>query len=120
MNLDCIKEKSPQEVFDFVAKHLLNQMSKSWSPKENVCLYRSGSLRCAAGCLISDAQYSRDIEGYGWDDLVKWGYAPEEHSQMIEKLQLVHDLTEPYEWRHHLQDLANEFDLGFCEDELLT
>lgn len=34
-------------------------------------------LKCAAGCLIGDDEYNKDIlEGYNWDSLSSIGYVP--------------------------------------------
>ena len=53
INLSNLAQASTQEVFDFVAIHLLTQNEKSGD--DQVCYYRSPTgLKCAAGCLIAD------------------------------------------------------------------
>lgn len=61
-----------QGVYNRVASHLLTQMERSM--EETVqrgvhCMYRSGALRCAVGCLIDDQHYSPSLEGQAPQDL---------------------------------------------------
>jgi len=114
MNLDTIKLLSAQAVFDHVASHLLLQMSKSQSCRNNFreCLYRSGDLMCAAGCLISDNEYTFEIEGQDWNQLVAKGYAPKEHMELICDLQDMHDSCDPADWREALTRVAADHGLS--------
>jgi hypothetical protein len=51
---------TPQEIFDTVIAHLLQQGKQS---KSDVCLYRSDDgLKCAIGALIPDSEYDPDME----------------------------------------------------------
>jgi len=51
---------TPQEIFDTVVAHLLQQGKQS---KSNVCLYRSDDgLKCAIGALIPDSEYDPAME----------------------------------------------------------
>lgn len=62
-----------QEIFDRVAKHLIEQGEPSASVKgegEPVCMYRHVApggkpLSCAIGCLIPDDEYDERVEGLG-------------------------------------------------------
>lgn len=57
------KESTAQEVFDYVADHLLKQGERSLTPTQG-CLYRGGrGLSCAVGCLIPDHIYDVNMEG---------------------------------------------------------
>jgi hypothetical protein len=51
----------PMELFEKVATHLLAQNKRA--ANERGCQYRVEGLRCAVGCLISDENYSKLIEG---------------------------------------------------------
>jgi hypothetical protein len=115
-----------QEIFDTVARHLLTQNARA-EDEGGDCLYRTPEgLMCAAGCLIPDAAYSRDIEKKnvtptlftaGDADLepgqiklraamVAAGVNNKELAEFVNKLQHIHDHMEVYEWRMHLTLLA--------------
>jgi hypothetical protein len=59
------------------------------------CAYRgTGGTMCAAGCLIADDEYLAIFdpsEGMGWLEIVKEGYAPNAHQNLIQTLQNAHD-----------------------------
>lgn len=98
-----------KEIFDRVEKHLLAQNSKSLSCEEpdNMCMYRGEDGKmCAVGCLISDDNYSHELEGRPVCDPVVMGAL--EHSGvpsdvdtgvMLEELQRVHDKHPVPNWR---------------------
>jgi hypothetical protein len=116
VTLKTLAEATAQEVFDQVAKHLLEQGKRSMKLnvyKAEICLYRGpeGTM-CAAGCLISDNEYKDDMEGGSWENLVKYGYTPETHKDLISYLQRVHDQREPSTWREGLLNLCQRFDLN--------
>ncbi len=53
-----------QEIFDRVAKHLLEQGKQSYCKETDMCMYLNPEgLKCAVGCLISYDNYSPDLEG---------------------------------------------------------
>jgi len=54
--------KTPQEIFDIVATHLLKQNRRA---KDGFsCRYRGDEgTKCAVGCLIDDQHYNVDMEG---------------------------------------------------------
>jgi hypothetical protein len=116
ISLKTLAEATPQEVFDQVAKHLLEQGKKSFKLDEDgdeFCLYRGPEgLKCAAGCLIADNEYKDDMEGGSWSYLVRRGYAPETHKILIAKLQAIHDEKEPSTWREGLLEISKRFDLN--------
>jgi len=92
------------EVFDFVKAHLLAQGSKCVN-SEGKCRYRSGDLKCAAGCLIPDSVYDESMEGKSWDFLVGNGRVPKNHRYLISRLQRVHDCTAPDAWPGMLEEI---------------
>jgi hypothetical protein len=49
MIIQEINNKSRQEIFDFVANHLLTQNEKAMEDVQ--CCYRAGNLKCAVGAL---------------------------------------------------------------------
>ncbi len=59
-----VPEASLQDIFDFVAAHLMTQgvVSEDASGR---CVYRSpDGLKCAIGCLIPDDAYRGNLEGH--------------------------------------------------------
>lgn len=101
-----------QEIFDKVSKHLLEQNERAVEHKD--CKYRTSTgLKCAAGCLIPDNDYSPKMEKtivVGLDFFQESGYSSEE-IQMIGILQQIHDLSEPKHWKRQLKTLAKEHEL---------
>lgn len=115
ITLATLPQTTKQEVFDQVAKHLLTQKTKAegkTKSKAPTCRYRSGKLRCAAGCLIADDEYKRSFEGYSWDCLIEKGKVPIKHSELIVDLQIIHDSRDPYYWYDELYSLAREYRLN--------
>jgi len=96
---------TPQDVFDFVAHHLLTQNEKSI--RGNRCKYKSqGNLKCAAGCLISEDNYDTGFEGVAWDRVSdKLGLI--NHWRLVRDLQHVHDGTRVQKWKNELTNFAN-------------
>jgi hypothetical protein len=116
VTLKTLAEATAQEVFDQVAKHLLEQgkrSSRSIEDGDEFCLYRGpeGTM-CAAGYLISDNEYEDDMEGRGWRNLVNNGYASDAHIDMIDCLQCIHDKKAPSTWREELLEISKGFDLN--------
>ena len=111
ITLKTLPSATAQEVFDQVRDHLLSQGEKS---EEDICLYRGPrGLKCAAGCLIGDDEYKPEFEGKGWSILVGKGKIPKEHSELIGKLQEVHDSMFPEYWEEDLKLVAEEFNLKY-------
>lgn len=125
ITLATLPQATEQQVFDYVATHLLKQGAKSRGivkqlnlangAAENVigCKYRSGKLSCAAGCLIGKGEYKRSFESVNWGALAHQGKVPKEHYLLIGKLQSVHDNYDPDKWEKALDQLALEQDLTF-------
>lgn len=111
MELKDLKTLSAQEVFDYVAKHLLTQGKKSESP-DGTCMYRNQEgLMCAAGCLMSDLEYRKEMEENSWTMLAAEDVVPVSHSRLIQKLQDIHDLSKVDAWGSDLISLAHEWGL---------
>ena len=102
---DTFNAATAQEVFDFVAHHLLTQNEKSVSGR--ICGYKSyETLKCAAGCLISDENYAKSFEGDTWD-IVSKKLGMVNECSLVRDLQVLHDRTPVKKWKNELIDLAN-------------
>lgn len=121
-----LKESTAQEVFDFIANHLLTQNEQSVvrsdidHPREipmNGCLYRMEKegriLKCAAGCLIPDEDYSPEFEGrFVWSTIVRKYFTDSDyHTTLISDLQRLHDGFPVSYWPEKLTKLALEHNL---------
>ena len=112
ITMDNINEATKQEIFDQVAKHLLEQAEPSISD-ENGCAYRGDNgLKCAVGCLITEDQYEdtyRDFEGKVADSLP----GVDGHvGEFLDELQRIHDAIDPLLWRGELVKLARANNLN--------
>ena len=103
ITLKTLPQATKEEVFEQVKNHLLKQNERSLY--EESCKYKSGELKCAAGCLIADDEYNKVREGLTWNDLVRDGVAPETHQKLIYDLQLIHDEYYPHEWKEQLDKI---------------
>lgn len=116
ITLKTLKSATDQEVFDQVANHLLTQNQKSEEEKTGFlgaprCLYKHGDLKCAAGCLISDTEYTPAMENWSWVALINKGLVPNCHFLLINALQKVHDDSSVKAWPTGLKSVAREFHL---------
>ncbi len=98
-----------QQAFDIVAQHLLTQNQKSIRG-DGQCVYRSGNLKCAVGCLIPDDQYQESFdEGKGISIVRLFGTIESPYGQIydfLEELRAIHDDYDPEQWRGLLKSLA--------------
>lgn len=103
---------SAQQVFNYVARHLLEQSEKSVDIFTTKCKYKTAKgLKCAAGCLISEKEYSEDFEGAYWPRIVKLR-ASTAHEQLIRRLQELHDGRPVHLWLEELKAIARRFKLS--------
>lgn len=111
ITLKTLEQATGQEVFDQVANHMLTQMRKS-QQSGGSCAYRGlKGLKCAAGCLIADDEYSTEFENNTWLDLVQNKKVPSKHLTLIDELQNQHDATDCHKWKDGLKDIAESFNL---------
>lgn len=107
--------ETAQQVFDIVKVHLLIQNKPS--EINDRCRYRSTvdgkELKCAAGVLIPEEFYSKDLEGSSWCRLVKESNFPSEHFDLICELQSLHDYFPPEYWEEQLIKIADTFNLKY-------
>lgn len=114
ITLKTLPQATAQQVFDQVARHLLTQGRKSVATEHggSICVYRSpDGLKCAAGCLIADGEYSPKMEGIGWGGLIAEYAVPKQHANLVCALQHVHDRSMPGAWPSGLYEVACEFGL---------
>ena len=138
ITLTNLHTKSLQEVFDYVATHMLTQDEHLFLPDGYNCAYRGVNGRmCAVGCLIADDEYEaidllfrRDseqdhaaeqesIEGTRRESICRVmnraGIArpSEEMQAMLAGLQRVHDDYSVHEWPDALSSAAAAHGLTF-------
>jgi len=103
-----------QETFDIVARHLLTQ--NQMAVDRGTCAYRAGDLRCAAGALIPDDEYTIEMEGYAASNLCsKYAFATwyGHDIELVKQLQNIHDRAVESEWHNQLGYLARGESLVF-------
>jgi hypothetical protein len=103
-----------QEVFDYIANHLLSQGEKCQEIDDvgdgSVCKYRNfNNQSCAAGCLFGPGEYKSSFEGNNWVGLRDKGIVPLSHFRLITALQKVHDNRPAHEWHKELKLVAQDF-----------
>jgi len=117
ITLKTLHEATAQQVFNQVTTHLLNQnlisVNKELDGVESCMLRGKEDLKCAAGCLIGDDEYRKDMEGYDWPHLVDKRGVPVYHLGLITKLHKVHDGFTPDMWVENLKNIAKEHQLKF-------
>lgn len=106
MLLSSISNLSTKEVFLKVKEHLLLQNKQSWLEDNSSCAYRGkDGLKCAVGCLITDEEYTPDIEGNSIESLHIAVLVDIKHYDILERLQLIHDETHPSFWKEKLDKI---------------
>ena len=110
ITLSTLEQATAQEVFTQVKDHLLKQNEKSMT--DDYCANRGdGGLACSAGCLMSDEEAKYIPEKKAWRTLLDQGFVETyKHTNLIFRLQDIHDSEPPEEWTESLQCLA--FDEG--------
>ncbi len=112
IDLSNLDQASPEQVFVQCARHLLTQRKQSrrinLGSREETCAYRSedGTLCCAAGCFISDSQYNPEFEHKSWEALYEGHVVPDNHMDLIQALQYIHDENPPEMWPRELIRMA--------------
>lgn len=110
ITINNLAESTTEEVFEYIRHHLLTQMQQSKNDK-GICFYRNEQgLKCAAGCLIPDDMYYPDLEYRKWHSLVTQEFAPEDHMELIQEMQRIHDRYDPITWEMYLDKLEGELD----------
>ena len=124
ITLKTLPQATAQEVFDQVVTHLLTQMKQSKSSPNGICAYRGkNGLKCAAGCLIADDEYTPEMDNpnplpnvkvdSNWASQVANGLFPHDHCDLVMKLQRLHDNNYVCDWEERLKLLAKKEGLKF-------
>lgn len=110
-----------QRIFDKVARHLLTQGEEAYESEGGYCFYRMKRdgkvLKCAAGALISDANYSSGLEGLCVDEFpvsaaLRQSGVPHEWLGDVAALLMIHDHCVPASWMEALKEFAEERNLS--------
>jgi len=114
ITLATLAAATAQEVFTQGKEHLLQQNARSTKFSEfhgeDVCVFRGDNgLQCVGGCFMTDEQAARVGEGDRWHALPAKGVGvPHEHAELIDMMQLLHDLIMPWQWPEELRKLAQQ------------
>ncbi len=123
-----------QEVFDFVANHLRKQGMPATEHGE--CRYRAihnkQRVSCAVGCLITNEEYSSQMEQISFQDLLKQDLLPTrdtegvltlwgQHKELLQTLQSLHDASNAWHTTENLEKrlkiLAHDYKLNYTEPQ---
>lgn len=135
ITLKTLPDSSLQEIFDYISNHLLTQGEKATVPGTFSCKYKivieGKILKCAAGYLFTDKEYSlfgEYMEGkqftkrtlfivgiYDYWELPTDREIPhvDLNIKFVERLQDLHDFTDPPKWHSELKRIAIEYNLNF-------
>lgn len=121
ITLKTLPQATAQEVFDQVKNHLLEQGVKAiTSGSIKRCRYLTDiGLKCAAGCFIAGDEYSPEMEGLAWSELVANAQVPDFHLHLIRALQQVHDDYYPAQWVNELKLVAEQYNLKYQRYEAI-
>lgn len=124
VTLKTLAEATPQQVFDQVVTHMRTQ--KVQAKGAEGCAYRTGTLKCAAGCLIADDEYIPEMDqaginktgsedGSSWSGLIRRGVVEStQHDGLIVDLQCIHDSSAGTgSWETKFEHTAKNYNLQF-------
>ena len=106
ITLKTLPAATLMEVFQQCSDHLFQQGAKS-TTEDGTCVYKNGSMSCAAGCFISDEEYDPAMETRSWEGISNVGRfgIPDDHCDLISSLQTIHDEYEVEFWPEKLAEL---------------
>jgi hypothetical protein len=110
ITLKTLPAATLMEVFQQCSDHLFQQGAKSEitdTEGRSTCVYKNGSMSCAAGCFISDEEYDPAMETRSWEGISNGrGFGvPDDHCDLISSLQTIHDEYEVERWPEKLAEL---------------
>jgi hypothetical protein len=113
--IDTLDQFSLQEIFEFVAKHLLTQKEPALDESGD-CVYRGeNNLKCAVGCLIPDSLYRSEIEYVSFSYLNSFfpsiSNYPQKCRNLVCSLQDIHDGQNTESWYEQICILAESYEL---------
>lgn len=112
------KQKTEQEMFDHVVKHMLTQMSHAFTRRIANCrYYGENGKKGPVGCLIAEEHYDTSMEGLcpssgnilNAVELSGW---PANEEYLVE-LQRIHDRGFPEFWEEWLREFAAKHSFAF-------
>lgn len=110
------KQKTEQEMFDHVVKHMLTQMSHAWEEYGTCRYYRKGK-KGPVGCLIAEEHYDTSMErlcpssGNILNAVELSGWPANE--EYLVGLQRIHDRGFPEFWEEWLMEFAAKHSFAF-------
>lgn len=110
-----MEQNKKQEIFDKVWRGAKNQgFQKSVDPGSQICAYRSpNGLKCHAGHLIPDSEYSSRFEGHSVDAVSFFSNQGKDVVDFIYDIQDCHDdAHNPDEIRARLKEFAKKHKLS--------
>ena len=103
-----------QEAFDKMVAHLRKQGQKA--QENGTCRYRTKEgLMCAVGCLISDAEYKRGMEGMGVEHMMAaYEVLQDLDPPFLAEMQDTHDAYDPADWEKRFASTAARYGLVYA------
>jgi hypothetical protein len=103
-----------QEAFDKMVAHLRKQGQKA--KEDGSCRYRTkDGLMCAVGCLLTDAEYKRSMEGKGVEHMQHlYGVLQDLDPPFLAEMQDTHDAYDPNEWEARFASTAVTYGLVYA------
>jgi hypothetical protein len=118
ITLHNINEHTPQEVFNFIAGHMLTQGRRSVNKLGYPAYYGLDGLKCAVGSVIPADAYNHIFENRPFER-TKWlAYCSQAHQVVLVQLQSIHDKKEPETWGYHLGLYAQMYGFEYQPDVL--
>ncbi len=103
-----------QEAFDKMVAHLRKQGKPA--KQDGSCRYRTDDgLMCAVGCLLTDAEYKRSMEGKGVERMQRtYGVLQDLDPSFLAEMQDTHDGWETTVWEARFADTAAHHGLVYA------
>jgi len=103
-----------QEAFDKMVAHLRKQGRKS--EHRGACRYRTkDGLMCAVGCLLTDEEYKRGMEGMGVEHMQhRYEVLQDLDPPFLAEMQDTHDAYDPTDWEARFASTAVTYGLVYA------
>ena len=112
ISLKNLEEATAQAAFDQIVSHLRAQ-GEPCGDKDDICIYKNGNKRCAAGCLIADDEYKDYFETENWLSLISSCNITDAHCYLIFAMQQIHDIDPVSAWEKSFKSVAERFSLVY-------
>jgi hypothetical protein len=120
-----IRPKNNQDAYDKVLKAIRNQKYvQSQNPLTETCVYRGpNSVRCAAGHLLPNSLYHKEMEGKSISSLIMDFRSIEEYfsnvsDSLLFELQTAHDsylMSGKQQWELQMKKISGYYNLVYTE-----